>query len=186
MSRVLFLDPQAGIAGDMFVAALLDLGAPLPPLARSLGELGFGSVPVRSERCHRGPFAAQRFLVETPPEPHPHRSWSEIEATLTGAPLPPRVRQRALAVFLRLAQAEGKVHGVPPGEVHFHEVGAVDSIADVVGACLALEALDVDRIVAGSLPLGHGSIHTAHGCMPLPAPATLALLDGWPVRAAPG
>jgi uncharacterized protein (TIGR00299 family) protein len=186
MATILYLDLQAGIAGDMFVAAMLQLGAPLEPIARALDGLGFGPLPVRSEPCMRGPFAALRFVVAPAgPDAH-HRSHAEIARVLEAAPLPERARRRALAVFARLARAEGAVHGIPPEEVHFHEVGAVDSIADVVGACMALELLDVDRIVAGTPPLGHGSLRTAHGEMPLPAPATLALLEGWPVRPAPG
>ncbi len=187
MGRVLYLDLQAGIAGDMTVAALLDLGAPLEGLQAALQQLGLGPVPVRSERCMRGPFSARRFLVDTASEASQHgRSHAQIVAALAQAPLPERARSRALAVFARLARAEGRIHGVLPERVHFHEVGAVDSIADIVGACLALELLDVERIVAGVPPLGHGSIQTAHGVMSLPAPATLALLQGWPVRPAPG
>jgi len=186
MGHTLFLDLQAGIAGDMLVAALIELGADLDALSATLDELGFGPLPVRIEPVMRGAFAATRFVVEPPGPDTPHRSHAEIVRVLEAAPLAPRVRQRALAVFGRLAIAEGRLHGVSVDKVHFHEVGAVDSIADVVGACIALEQLDIDRIVAGPPPLGHGAVKTAHGRMPLPAPATLALLEGWPVRAAPG
>ncbi len=186
MARVLFLDLQAGIAGDMLVAALLDLGAELDAISAGLDGLGFGPLPVRTERVMRGAFSATRFVVEPPGPDTPHRAHADIVRVLEAAPLPERVRQRSLAVFARLAVAEGRLHGVPVERVHFHEVGAVDSIADIVGACLALEQLDVERIVAGTPPLGHGAIKTAHGQMPLPAPATLALLEGWPVRPAPG
>ncbi len=184
MARVLYLDLQAGIAGDMLVAALLDLGADLDLLSNGLDALGFGPLPVRRERVMRGAFAATRFLVEPPGPDTPHRAHADIVEILQAAPLAPRVRARALSVFDKLATAEGRLHGVPVEQVHFHEVGAVDSIADVVGACLALEQLAVERIVAGTPPLGHGAIRTAHGRMPLPA--TLALLEGWPVRPAPG
>jgi uncharacterized protein (TIGR00299 family) protein len=186
MSRILFLDLQAGIAGDMFVASLLELGVELEAVAAGLDGLGFGPLPVRAERVMRGAFAATRFVVEPPGPDTPHRAHAEIARVLREAPLAPRVQRRALAVFERLAIAEGRLHGVPPERVHFHEVGAVDSIADVVGGCIALEELGVDRIVAGTPPLGHGAVRTAHGEMPLPAPATLALLEGWPVRPAPG
>ena len=186
MSKTLFLDLQAGIAGDMFVAALLELGASLEDLSAALDGLGFGPLPVRTESVMRGAFAATRFVVEPPGPDTPHRSYAEIVRVLEAAPLASRVRARALAVFARIARAEGKLHGVSVEQVHFHEVGAVDSIADVVGACFVLEQLDVDRVVAGTPPLGHGAIRTAHGQMPLPAPATLSLLEGWPVRPAPG
>jgi uncharacterized protein (TIGR00299 family) protein len=186
MARILYLDLQAGIAGDMFVAAALDLGVSLEALSLAIDGLGFGPLPVRVEACLRGAFAAKRFVVEPPGPDQDHRSYAEIVRVLEAAPLPARARDRALQVFARLAQAEGGVHGVPPEQVHFHELGAVDSIADIVGACVALELLDVERIVASTPPLGHGTVRTAHGQMGLPAPATVALLEGWPVRPAPG
>lgn len=186
MDRILYLDLQAGIAGDMLVAALLDLGAPLERVREALDGLGFGSLPVSAETCMRGPFAALRFIVEPAGPEVGHRAHAEIAQAIAAAPLAPRAQARALDVFARLAVAEGRLHGVSPERVHFHEVGAVDSIADVVGACVALELLQVDRVVASTPPMGHGAVSTAHGRLPLPAPATLALLEGWPVRAAPG
>jgi len=184
--RLLYLDPVGGLAGDMLVAALLDLGAPLEALRAGLDGLGFGPIPVHSERCRRGPFSALRFVVESSEDEHGEaRCFADIRARLERANLSPRARARALAVFGRLAEAEGRVHGLPPDEVHFHEVGAVDSIADIVGACLLLEALDVVRLRCGPLPLGGGRVETRHGPLPLPAPATLALLEGWPVLPAP-
>jgi len=95
--------------------------------------------------------------------------------------LPPGARDRAIAVFERLAIAEGRIHGIPPADVHFHEVGAIDSIVDIVATCLALEQLGITHLICGPLPLSTGTIHTEHGWIPLPAPATLALLEGWPV-----
>ncbi len=119
------------------------------------------------------------------PAPWPgqqHRTWRDIRALLTAAELPQRARRRALDTFALLAAAEGRVHGHPPDEVHFHEVGALDSIVDITAACLALELLDVAEIICAPLPLSMGTITTAHGTTPLPAPATAALLAGWPVR----
>ncbi len=185
---MIFLDLQAGVSGDMWVAALLDLGASIDAVRSAIDGLGFGPIPVTEETVRRGPLAARRFVV-TDPHPHghgPHRTHAEIAARIAGAPLPPRARDRALAVFARLAEAEGRVHGVPAADVAFHEVGALDSIADVVGACVALECLDVDRIVAGPVPLSPGTVATHHGLLPLPAPATLHLLEGWPVQPGPG
>ena len=115
----------------------------------------------------------------------PHRDWREIREMIAQSALPGRVRQRALATFSRLAAAEARVHGVPVEEVAFHEVGAVDSIVDIVGACLAMELLQIDRLVSGPLPMGSGMIHTAHGATPLPAPATLQVLVGFPVVPGP-
>lgn len=124
--------------------------------------------------------------VQLDPWPgQPHRSWADIRAMLQAAPLPPRARARALAVFGRLAIAEAHVHGMDVEAVAFHEVGAVDSIVDIVGACLLLEQLDVDRLVASALPTGSGIIRTEHGLIPLPGPATLELLRGWPVVPGP-
>ncbi|MCB9742044.1 MAG: nickel pincer cofactor biosynthesis protein LarC [Alphaproteobacteria bacterium] len=111
---------------------------------------------------------------------HSHHTWAQIRALLLAAPLPDRARQRALAVFARLAEAEARVHGVPVEGVAFHEVGAVDSIVDIVGACLLMEQLGVERLVCTPLPLGQGEITCAHGRLSLPAPATLELLRGWP------
>ncbi|MBN1336011.1 MAG: nickel pincer cofactor biosynthesis protein LarC [Deltaproteobacteria bacterium] len=184
MERLIFLDIQAGCSGDMLVGALLDLGAPLDDVRRALE--GLGPIQVAEETVQRGALAARRFVVRDPTSPHTHRTHADVAASIEAAPLPPRVRERALGTFARLAEAEGRVHGVPPERVTFHEVGAIDSIADVVGACAALESLGVDRIVAGPVPLSGGTVLTQHGRLPLPAPATLHLLEGWPVCAGPG
>ena len=234
--RVLYLDPFAGIAGDMLIAALLALGGDLAALRAALLALDLRGYQIRAEAVFRGPFAATRFVVEPdgaapPSDAHdhshghshshghghdhshshshsllqipvadgersplpapdpwagqPNRGWAQIRAMIGAAALPPRAKARALAVFGRLAEAEGAVHGVPPDEVWFHEVGAVDSIVDIVGACLLLEQLDVDQIVCAPLPMGSGRIHTAHGWIPVPAPATLEVLRGWPVFSGP-
>jgi len=182
---IVYLDPVGGLAGDMFTAALIDLGADLGAIQQALAALPVDGIAVRTESCMRGPFAATRFVVEAAHEAHHHRTWTDIQAMLTEAALPAGVQERSLQVFQRLAEAEASVHGVPVGQVHFHEVGAWDSIADIVGAAAALENLGVDAVVSGPPPLGSGSIQTAHGNMPLPAPATAALLQGWPVRPGP-
>jgi uncharacterized protein (TIGR00299 family) protein len=114
------------------------------------------------------------------PESHPHRSHSDIQKLLKESSLPESVRRRSAEVFSCLADAEGRVHGVAPEQVTFHEVGAVDSIVDIVAFCLLLETWDIDRIIASPLPLGSGSIKGAHGVLPLPAPATVEVLKGWP------
>jgi len=309
--RVLFVDPFAGVAGDMFCAALIDLGADLAAIRAELARLDVGGFQVSAPRTRRGALAAQRFLVKpdsapkapdpdhrgrhhgheaaprkaispldtdalrppscdalevsrydserrTPVDPgprrpsltrgrhqadhgrllslerpdhshdhrhdlsedhshehghahgeehghthgdahshthghdhqhrhqhwpgQPDRTWREISALISEAGFATRVRERALAVFGLLAEAEGRVHGVPPAQVRFHEVGAVDSIVDIVGACVGLELLDVSHIVCGPLPLSSGHTQSAHGLIPLPAPATLELLAGWPTR----
>lgn len=115
----------------------------------------------------------------------PQRDWATIRALLEAAPLPPRVKQRALATFARLAAAEGRVHGVPVDQVQFHEVGAVDSIVDIVAACSAMELLGVDEIVATPLPMGQGAVRTQHGVLSIPVPATVEVLRGYPVMPSP-
>lgn len=137
---------------------------------------------VSVERAHDHDHAGEHAEGE---HAQPERSWREIRAMLEAAPLPPRARARALAVFTRLAEAEARVHGATPEEITFHEVGAVDSIVDIVGATLALELLDVDHIVASPLPMGSGQIRSAHGLIPLPAPAVVEVLRGWPVVPGP-
>jgi len=182
VGRHLHLDPVGGMAGDMTLAALVDLGADLDGIRAGLGALPIETIELTPTRVMRGAFSALHIDVKAP-DGATHRQWSDIRTMLEAAPLPDRVRTRALAVFGRLADAEAHTHGVEVDAVHFHEVGAWDSIADIVGTCLALEALDVDTLSAGAPPLSSGSLQTAHGTMPLPAPATLALLQGWPVRA---
>jgi uncharacterized protein (TIGR00299 family) protein len=184
VSRVAWFDAFAGIAGDMTVAALVDAGASFERVQAGLAALAVTGWSARVERVTRGPFAAARFVVEGPAVDaagHPHRPWREIRALLAGAPLVPRARDRALAVFTRLARAEATIHGTPVDEVVLHEVGAVDAIVDVVGACLALEELGVDEVRVSELPLGRGRVYGAHGATPLPAPATLELLRGFAV-----
>ncbi len=181
------LNPIGGLAGDMLCAALLDARPDLLPAVRqAVGSLGM-PIPVRIELGDvREPFRGRRFLVspDRPPaddRPH-HTAWADIRCLLERAPLGPGARERALEIFAVLAEAEGRVHGVPPAEVEFHEVGSWDSIADIVSAAVMLDALGVDRTSCGPLPLGSGRVHTAHGPLPVPAPATALLLEGLPVH----
>lgn len=185
MSRILFVDPVGGIAGDMFTAALIDAGAPLAKIQEALAGLAIPGLSVRTVSDHRGPFEVVRFIVECDAEHHPHRTWATIRSLLEESPLSEGAKRRALAVFERIAQAEASVHGIPVEDVHFHEVGAWDSIADIVAGSVALDLLEVDAVHAIAPPLSVGRIETAHGNMPLPAPATLKLLEGWPVRTGP-
>lgn len=176
----LHLQPIGGAAGDMILASLFSAGAPLHQVSDALQSLG---VPfdLSSEVASASGVRALRVQV-THPEEHAHRTLGDIEALIRGSGLPSRVVERSLAAFLRLAEAEGSVHGIPPEEVTFHEVGAVDSIVDVVGSCIALELLGVDTVSCGPLPLGHGAVDAAHGPLPVPAPATLEALKGCRVR----
>jgi len=185
--KILYFDCYAGIAGDMTVAALLDLGVPFEVVEEAVNCLPLprSSCSLAVERTSRRGVAAARFVVHAEEHP-PHRHYADIAAMIEASSLPEGVKEKAQRVFFRLAEAEAKVHGVEIGQVHFHEVGAVDSIVDIVGAAAALEWLGVDAIHAAPLPLGSGSVETAHGRLPVPAPATAELLRGMPVHGEAG
>jgi pyridinium-3,5-bisthiocarboxylic acid mononucleotide nickel chelatase len=164
----------------MTLAALVAAGAPLPEITRSLGGLG---VPfeLATERAEVNGVAALRVQVRYPDE-HLHRTFADIRAMIEAADLPERPSSRALDAFSRLAVAEGNVHNEDPQEVTFHEVGAVDSIVDVVGSCVALELLDAATVSCAPLPMGTGTVDSAHGPLPVPGPATLEILKSSRLR----
>jgi len=186
--RVAWFNCQAGVAGDMTMAALVDAGADPDTVASTIGGLGVDGYALLFERVQRcGVRATWANVVvhhdhgshDDPDGRHtPHRPVREILDLLDAGDLPARVRKRARAVFLRLAEVEGAIHGADPGEVELHEVGALDSIVDVVGVCAALESLDIDEVWCSPIAVGHGSVRSAHGVIPNPAPATVALLAG--------
>lgn len=178
MARVAYFDCFSGASGDMLVASLLDAGASIEDLQHALSALPLGGYETLTNPASQKGITGRRFHVRIDDSDKVHRHLRDIEALLDGADnrLSTKARQRALAVFQRLARAEGKVHGIPPDEVHFHEVGAVDSIVDIVGFAIALELAQVERVYASPLPLGHGFVRAAHGVLPLPAPATLEIL----------
>ncbi|HTG80812.1 MAG TPA: nickel pincer cofactor biosynthesis protein LarC [Geobacteraceae bacterium] len=181
--KILYFDCFAGISGDMTVAGLLELGVPFGLLEERLAAL---SLPgpgyhLAVEKVARRGIAASRFHVEVA-EHQPHRHYGDIAAMIEGSTLPSGAKERAQRIFLRLAEAEARVHGVEIGRVHFHEVGGVDSIVDIVGTAICLDHLGIDRIHAAPLPYGSGSVETAHGRLPVPAPATVELLRGMPVH----
>lgn len=205
MPRTLHIDMPSGVAGDMLLAALIACGGDRERLERDLAGLGVGAIRIAVEPVMAGPLSALRARVDAEQEPrwiqapatmrpvagapahgagHPHRPYAAIRDLLAAAPLPERVRARAQRCFRLLAEAEGAVHGVPPETVEFHEVGSLDAIADVVGCCLLLEQLAIDRVVAGSIMPGRGTVRCAHGLMPVPVPAVAAMLraTGAPVR----
>jgi len=184
MTTVAYFDCFSGISGDMALGALLDAGADLEALRATLGRLGVAGWSLAAQRGMRGPLSGMRALVDAPETSH-HRHLAEVRAIITAAALPPQVTQQSLAVFEALAHAEGRIHGVAAEQVHFHEVGALDAIIDIVGVVAALEQLGVEQVYASPLPLGSGWTRSAHGRIPVPAPATLALLAaaGAPVTA---
>lgn len=177
-------DCVSGVAGDMTLAALISAGWPESELQALPARLGLSGVTIVVSRVQRGPFAAVHVDVQTT-ETQPHRHLHHIEAILDAAELPAGVRDRAKAVFLKLAEAEAEVHGSTVKKVHFHEVGAVDAIIDIAGSILGLDALGVARVSASVLPLGRGSVDSQHGRIPVPAPATALLLRGVPVVGGP-
>jgi pyridinium-3,5-bisthiocarboxylic acid mononucleotide nickel chelatase len=172
--------PVGGVAGDMILAALVAAGAPLTEITASLRGLGV-AFDLAVERVEVNGVGALRANVEYPDE-HSHRTFGNVRALIGGAELPERSASRALEAFRLLAVAEGAVHNEDPEEVTFHEVGAVDSIVDVVGSCVALELLDAASVSCGPLPMGTGVVDAAHGPLPVPGPATLEILGGSRVR----
>ncbi len=178
MKRTLYLDCFSGISGDMTVGALCDLGAAPAKLETELRKLSLGEVRFAFERQSRQGIGGTKFEVHTAASGHDHTHHAEIRERLERSGLSEFVRQRSLAIFQRIAEAEAKIHGVPVAEVAFHEVGAIDSIADIVGVCVALEELGQPRVIVSPLREGRGWIDCAHGRFPLPAPATLEILRG--------
>jgi hypothetical protein len=177
--RIALIDPFAGIAGDMLVGALLDAGAPLAAVRRGLRGLPLDRFSVSASEVERCGVRARKYHVRFAGSHH-HRGLPEILRILRRGKLPERALDRAERAFRLLAAAEARVHGIPVSRVHFHEVGAVDAICDVAGAAIALEELSIDRLFCRPLPLSHGVIVAEHGRMPVPAPATMELLKGFP------
>jgi hypothetical protein len=182
--RILYLEPIGGIAGDMFLAAAIDLGVSMEALARGLSGLGVPGWKLETARAERHAIAGTHLdVVVDATKAQGERALTEIQHLIQGAgTMPARARERALAVFQCLGQAEARVHGIPIEEIHFHEVGAVDSIVDICGAAMALELLDDPEVFASPPPLGSGTAKTAHGVIPIPGPATLEILRDVPVR----
>jgi pyridinium-3,5-bisthiocarboxylic acid mononucleotide nickel chelatase len=205
--RIAIFDAQAGVAGDMWVGALLDAGVPIEPLRRAVQSLGLPGVSIRADRVLRAGLAGTHFVVELDGSPadapfvpvampapsllsplghgagHVHRRLRDIEAIVGRADLPAAVLERCRAVYRAIAEVEAAAHGCGIQDVHFHEVGAEDTIVDVVCACLGTHLLGVARIHANGIAVGSGTVRAAHGVLPVPAPATAALLRGIPVRA---
>ncbi|WP_243741788.1 nickel pincer cofactor biosynthesis protein LarC [Actinomycetospora succinea] len=172
MSRTLWIDPSAGVAGDMLLAALLDLGASLEAVRAAVDAVIPGEVAIAVDEVSRAGLRARHVEVTGTAADPTHRAWPEVRTLLRSEP------PAALMVFERLAVAEAAVHGVAVEDVHFHEVGAWDAIADVVGVCAALEDLGVTAVTSGPVALGSGHVETAHGRLPVPAPAVLELARG--------
>jgi uncharacterized protein (TIGR00299 family) protein len=174
--KIAYADCFSGVSGDMFLASLLDAGLPLEVLQEGIEKLNLPEkVELRLTETRKGALRASDLEVIVPPGEH-HRHLSDILGILSDSRLPDPVKQKAMGIFTLLAQAEARVHGKPVEQIHFHEVGALDSIVDVTGAVIGLEALKIERLYASPLPFGSGTVNSSHGLLPLPAPGTLEVL----------
>ncbi len=182
--KIAYLDCVSGISGDMTLGALVDAGVELSAIQQGIDSLGLPACQLTVEEVKRHGFRAANLSVQHEPE-HAHRHLHHITKMIDGSSLSDRQKQMARDIFARLAAAEAKVHGTTIEKVHFHEVGAVDSIADIVGTAIGFDLLGVDRIVCSPVPTGHGFIQIAHGRCSVPAPATAELLQGIPLASCP-
>lgn len=179
--RIGYFDCFSGVSGDMILGALVDAGLEVERLQEAIAGLKVSGIQLAAEQVKRGPFVGTRVHVQTDERGHPHRRLPDIEAILDRADLSDFVRADAKRIFRRLAEAEATVHGTTPDQIHFHEVGALDAIADVVGAAWGVRQLGLERIHVSPMNLGAGFVQSDHGRMPVPAPGTAALLAGFPV-----
>jgi len=184
MSKLLYLDCASGASGDMVLGALLDLGLPLDALRAELAKLPLQGYRLEARKVDCRGLQATKLDVVVEPGPAPHRGLREIEVLLEASGLAVDVKEKAASLFRRLAEVEAQVHGTTREKVHFHEVGAVDSIVDIVGSVIGLAWLRADRVVASPLNVGSGTVRMAHGTFPVPAPATARLTQGVPVYGA--
>jgi uncharacterized protein (TIGR00299 family) protein len=180
--KVAYLDCASGISGDMTLAALIDAGIELAQVQAGIDSLGLPGCRIVAAEVKRKGFRATHITVEHPPE-HAHRHLHHITGMIDKSRLTDRQKDLARRIFTRLGEAEAKVHGTTIEKVHFHEVGAVDSIADIVGAAIGWDLLGVERVFASPIPTGHGFVTIAHGRCSIPAPATAELLTGIPLAA---
>jgi len=178
--RVAHFDCFSGISGDMTLGALIDAGVPGSAIVDSIASLQL-PIEIAFSKVRKGGFAATQVIVKTPPE-HKHRHLHQVEEILSRGSLTSRQSNLAITIFRKLAEAEATVHGLPLEKVHFHEVGALDSIADIVGAAVGIDLLGAERITCGPVATGCGMVQCAHGLMPIPAPGTAELLKGVPLR----
>ncbi len=185
--KILYFDCPTGISGDMCLAALLDLGDPgldIKKLKRELKKVPVAGYELKVSRQKRHAITGTRFKVKTD-EKHPHRKYRDILDIIDKSKLSKEVKELGKAMFDRIAVAEGRVHGISPMEVEFHEVGAVDSIVDIMGVAIAMYELEIGEVHASPIPLGSGSVNTMHGILPIPAPATLEIIEDMPVVPSP-
>jgi uncharacterized protein (TIGR00299 family) protein len=178
-----YFDCFCGISGDMTLGALLDLGTPLEWLQKELSRLPIKGFQLTAKRIIRNGMTANRVTVDVE-DPGQSRDFSKIKALIENSPFSETVKSRSLDIFGKLARAEAHIHGCAVEEVHFHELGAVDAIVDIVGTALCLEKLGIKKVVASQIPLGSGFVECRHGKLPVPAPATLEILKNVPIYGA--
>ncbi len=179
--KTAYLDCFSGISGDMVLGALLDAGLPFENLKEALYSLSLDGYRVKTKLEERGHMFGTRFLVEVDKDKQVERGIQEIQKIIQGGQLSDNVKQKSIKIFELIARVEGRIHNRAVEEIHFHEVGAADSIIDIVGTLVGIEFFGIEAISVSSLPLGSGFVETAHGRLPLPAPATVSLLKGIPV-----
>jgi uncharacterized protein (TIGR00299 family) protein len=182
--KIAYFDCFAGAAGDMIAAAMLDVGLDVAFLKAQLATLGLKNLDIKITETSRAGLRALSFLPVVPKE-HKHRNLEQIAKIITQSKISEQAKKTAIAVFERIAQAEGAVHGKDPHNIHFHEVGALDSIVDIVSAAIGLESLGVDKVYCSALSVGGGTVKCADRLMPVPAPATTELLKGVPITSGP-
>jgi pyridinium-3,5-bisthiocarboxylic acid mononucleotide nickel chelatase len=179
--KTAYIDCFSGISGDMFLGALIDAGLPFDELKRVLATLPIGHYSLEAKKEIKNGLTGTKFSVKLEHHEHAHRGLREISEIIEKGGLSAACKGRSLRVFKAIAIEEGKIHGVSPDEIHFHEIGAIDSIIDIAGAAFALEYMGIESVACSRVPLGSGFVNSGHGRMPLPAPATVALLKGVPV-----
>jgi len=178
--KILYFDCPTGISGDMFLASLIDLGVDFDAIRQELVKLPVDRIDIEIGTEVRHSIAGTTFRVKTTEAAH-HRTFADIKAIIDNSSLSAPVKAMSTGIFSRIAEAEGMVHGIKADEVHFHEVGAMDSIIDIVGAALAVESLQPVTVFCSPIPLGSGTAKTMHGIIPIPAPATVEILKGTPI-----
>ena len=175
-----YFDCFSGISGDMTLGAFIDLGVPVQWLSQQLERMPLTGFDLSVTEVSRNHIHARRVQVETLDHEH-SRNYTDIRSLILGSPLSSKVQATSLTIFDRIAEAEARIHKCPKESVHFHEVGGIDAIVDIVGTALCVEYLNIEKIMASKIPLGSGFVDCRHGTLPVPAPATLEILKGVPV-----
>jgi uncharacterized protein (TIGR00299 family) protein len=182
--KIAYFDCFAGAGGDMICAAMLDAGLDGEFLKEQLATLGLKDLKIKIEKAKRGSLSAQRFIPEAP-EQHHHRNLEQITQIINKSKITEKAKQLAIKIFNKLAEAEAKIHGKNPEDIHFHEVGAIDSIVDIVSASVGMIKLGIEKVYSSPISVGGGTVKCAHGMLPVPAPATAELIKGVPVVSGP-